>query len=606
MAGGASPAMVPYRLSALTEGRNRLICASGPPKVLKHLLRVQGAERRRAGDKTFVALPASRTNIMVAEACGVAASAHEVYLAMRNELMRPDDRVMAEWARAEPALAPAFLEEARANGWTVPTAAQRQFCALAYKERGFLNASEQGTGKTLTAAMLIKAWGSRRALVVVPTRDLTLQWQKEVYRYLADPPLFVPLLDGNAKERSAMMRHMEESAGGGQLVVAVNYDMLRHMERALVAWRPDAVVLDEAWMIKNHKSARSRAAIAIADEAVHVLALNGTPWGQDPTDMWPQMRAVDPGRGDMMETPDEWRDAYATVIQMNVGKYSIPKAVGVKDPVGLVSRVAPRFFRATKASSLDLPEKLPPVKVELQMDQVASRLYALCSERGDALFNPLSLNGDRVAAIRMQQLTSGTCPPIESEDGRAVHDGGVVPSVKREWVRDWAEATLAGDPTYRAIVWCKFTATIHVLEQALIDILGEGRVFTVTSKTADRALDAAKDSFNSRDPDGVQLFVAQTKKFAYGHNLQACDWNVLFDHSWSYIERDQLEDRSHRAGRVGPVGYTELLAMWLNEKARGGPKWQKTVDHEILNAFEKREDYGNRFGPDTTGSAEDW
>ena len=344
----------------------------------------------------------------------------------------------------------------------------------------------------------------------------------------------------------------------------------------------------------------TKAAIILADAADKVVELNGTPFGQNITQIYPQMRAIDPMRGIGFERLDDWRERYAVCVDMPVGRYTIRKPVGIRDAPGLMRRIEPFFFRATKATSLDLPEKLKPVTIELSLPKAVAELYKLVERDGDAVFDPLSLNGDRVGALRLQQIVSGTCPRIISEDGIALgpwvtsklHAGITLPSPKRDWCVEWAREQLAGNPSYRAIVWLKYTASILELEIAMTHELGPGRVVAVTGATDDITLEQWKSSFNSRDPNGVQVIVAQTAKLAYGANLQACDMNVLYDHSWRYLERDQLEDRSHRMGRVGPVGYIELVTT-----VNGKP----TIDAAALEAFRRREDMVERFAQDTTG-----
>jgi len=584
----------PYRLSYRMDGGGQ-ICAMGAPKLMRLMKVIEGAELHKSGDDWWISMPSTRINIMIAEAMGEAISASEGYKQARTRLMRAPQDKLNTWLNVAPEIRPVMK----------PKQHQVEFCAMAYGERGILNGSEQGTGKTLEAIMLAEAWNREHTLIVCP-RSLRWQWHGEYYGAIQDPHApIVPIDEGSSKQKLIAIR---EFAGIGPMTLVVNYDILANILPALVDWHPNVVIFDESWRCINMDAKVTQAAIGLSDSADKVLLLNGTPFAQDITQLFPQVRMIDTMRGEDFETLDEWRDAYAVVRQVNVGKFSLPKAVDIKDAPALVRRIAPQFWRATKATCLDLPEKLKPERVELELPGALGDLYRVIESAGDTVFNPLSLSGDRVTTIRKQQIVSGICPPIGMEGPPPVKNLGVrkikgkdtwiMPSPKRDWCLQYARDRIVPHPTFRAIFWCGFTATIEELAEQLAKILGEGSVMAVTGDTNDKEFEAAKAEFNSKSPDGLRVLVAQTKKLAYGHNLPGCDWNILYDHPWRYIERDQLEDRSHRMGRVGPVGYTELVATVGGTK---NTKVKKSVDSDILDAFYRREDFTARFAPDTTG-----
>ena len=286
------------------------------------------------------------------------------------------------------------------------------------------------------------------------------------------------------------------------------------------------------------------------------------------------------------------------------GYGNVTKFVGVRQPNRVMQYMADNFYRATKAICLpELPAKYDPIRVELPMPKLLCDLYSEVNKYGDSVFDELSLSGDRVKTIRLQQLTSGIIrrTPIRlfTHNERLLREydaskgACAIVSPKRDWCVQYAKDIMLGNPKWRIIIWCSFTLTIHTLVEALTDVLGDGVVYPVTGATNLKELEQIKMQFNSRDPNGIRCLVVQTKKMAFGQNLQGCDWNIIYDHPWSYIMRDQLEDRSHRMGRQGPVGYTELVCV--REDNLG------TIDHTILEATEQRAEFGTRFGPDTSG-----
>lgn len=580
----------PYKISYLKDDDGtELICALGPQRAINRIVLAGGQVRRMPDNTKFAVIPASRTNAMIVESMGIPSFASPEYRSLRDRLMAVDSVAKSTWvARLEPAIKPPIS----------PARHQRDFCASFFDKRGMLNGSEQGTGKSLMAIMLQKAWGHKRNLVVTG-KSLIWQWHGMFHEYLQEPGDPVPL-EGTIKSKVDALRGF-----GGmdtELTLIVNYEVLSHLLPAFTSlWRPEHVVFDESWRLDNPKADVTKAAYAIVDMCKHVQLLNGSPFNQDGSRLWSQLRLLSDCRGEDMEPFADFRERYCECIDMNLGRYSIRKPIDVRDPAGLMQRIAPHFFRATKATSLDLPEKLKPVRVRVTMPSVASRLYRAVLTDGDAVFNPMSLAGDRVSAIREAQVTSGYTRPVGSEEYSKITPGGLIDSGKLKWCTDYARDILLGDPTYRVIVWFRFNNSLFALAEELGKIIGAARVGCVTSATTSKQLEAMKLSFNSRDPEGIQVILGQQAKLAYGHNLQACDWNILYDHSWRYLERDQLEDRSHRMGRVGPVGYTELEAMFTDAEGKVKP----TIDRKALEAFEKREDFATRFSPDTTSGLDE-
>ena len=233
-----------------------------------------------------------------------------------------------------------------------------------------------------------------------------------------------------------------------------------------------------------------------------------------------------------------------------------------------------------------MPEKIPTVRIKLPLPREVRELYHQVIENGEqALGSLLSLSGERVTMLRLQQIVGGHRPILSDnpeEDTRLE----VLPSFKVDWVKQFAVDRLLEYSNIRCIIWCKFTAEIFRLQQELSIILGEEKVAAVTGDMSNIELDNVKISFNSRDENGIQVIVAQVKKLACGHNLQACDWNIYFSHSWSYLERSQSEDRSHRMGRIGPVQYIDLVC-------------ENTIDEQVLQATDNKRDLAIRLSPGT-------
>lgn len=568
-----------YRLSAIPE--HNLICALGNPTVLRQLGSLEGAEQgqhERLGP--FIAFRATRHSMMAAEAMAAPVFIAPEYNDLRRTIMSVPSHEMQVWREHAPAFHRPLMRH------------QEEFCARAFEKHGMFNASEQGTGKTATAIALSSAWGYRFNVIVCP-KSIMRQWQGEYHMTLADPDemIVVPMDGVTVNQRAEFIPQFMELAN--RIVIIVNYDVLAKLAETIIdvaAMYPSAVVFDESWRIKDRATKVSKAATRIADKCARVLCLTGTPVGQGVGDLWAQVRAIEGKVPPAMESYREWCDSYEKVIWTIAGT----KQIGCKDPVGMMRRLEPMFYRATKATCLDLPEKLPTRRILFNMEKSQENLYVKVEQDGEAaLGDGSSLMGALSTSLRLQQIAGGFVfnpdGTYSEEEAGQPHDLRLrfIGSPKLDWLEEFARDQLLGDPTARFIVWCKFNSEVMHIRAKLAQILGKDRVVEVHGATKEDDLERWIESVNSKDPEGIQGMVAQIKKLAYGRNLQGVDINFYYSHTWSHVEKSQSGDRSHRFGRIGPVAYYELVM-------RG------TIDEAVLKCTDGLQDMHERYAPDTS------
>jgi len=566
------------------------ILAAGPDKVRRCLLYLPGAETATGAGRPSIAVPPRRENYLAVEAAGSPTAVSDAYRQARDAAVRaPDDAVL------EVALRLTSLSALGQPTSLLPH--QWQFLAHAYSRTGVLNASEQGTGKTRPAWLLAHLWQARRVLIVCP-KSLAAQWQAEFDAMWAVPPAvrIVNLADGPLDQRRAQLAGVDSPAEQPSAAVLVNYEALAALQPALAAWEPDVIVADESWRLKNPAAQVTKAALKLTDalhtRGGHVILCSGTPVANHVGDLYTQLRMADPALVEAARgAHGRFLQRYAEMARVNTRGFLELRPVGCADPAGLMRLVAPVWFRATKAACLELPPKRYR-RVALPLPRATLTLYRQVARDGAAALGaPLCLDGEQTVMVHLQRLTSGFRPVPADEHGRRWQPEPL-PCPKLQWLDEWAQDTLAGDPTHRALVWCRFTADVRRVQACLAERLGGHAVRSVTGETAAARLEEIKASFNSRAGKGVQVIVAQWSKLAYGHNLQACDTNVFFSHTWSYIERAQAEDRSHRHGRAAGVTYIELVAVDPEKKLA-------TIDEQIMKAVEEKRDLAGRLTPET-------
>lgn len=439
-------------------------------------------------------------------------------------------------------------------------------------------------GKTLMGWAMAHLWDVRRVLIISPLSVMGV-WQREQVEAWGDKARYkVYVLDrGSTKKRAEIIDGIDTSE---DVAVVANYEAIGKLAAALERYKAQLVIVDESSRVKNPKAAVTRAVTAICDRASHVLLMNGTPLGNNGVgDLYSQLRMIGPEH--VGESYYSFTERYARIRELSIGGRRIRKIVGVRDPLSLMRKLEPVWYRATKETCLVLPPK-KYTRVYLDLYPEVERAYKEVKRAGEAaLGDALALSSRHVEMIRLHQIAGGHIPRYDSGgSGERKYEMIRARCAKLEWVLQFMREVLVENSAARAIIWVRYR---HELERLVLEVgtlFAEGQVVGIDGRTGNALLAELVRSFNSRASDGVRVIVAQVKKLAFGQNLQACDYHIFFSNDWSYITRVQAEDRSHRIGREGAVEYIDLVA-------RG------TIDEEILAAFDRFEDLSVRIVRET-------
>lgn len=567
---------------AMLDYSSGYIYAQCSDAMQRALLACRGAGRCTSTPNT-VYLPASRQAFLAAESLSVISWVGDDYRLARAESMRLACG-QEVWALARQ------LVDKRLNESLKLLPQQEEFINFAYCKRGALNASEQGTGKTVPAWLLIQLWNVKRALVVT-NASLVTQWRDEADLIWSAPPHeYVALVKAPVKDRAAKLAMLSSHYRSDCMVVCgVNYEALNQLAPAITQHlRPECVIFDESYRLGNRKSAMWKAAKRITESpsVQHVLCLTGTPVGQHPATLWSQLALL--GEDAMPFDYDQFLTRYCKVERRMFGGWPKMVPVGAADPVGLMELIEPHYYRAT----VSVGAVLPPFRdelVKLKMGEAQQRLYEAVDRDGEvALGNSLALGGEAQTRLRLHQVAGGF-RPVPLGEGRTTYDCqplGYCP--KWEWLLHYTKDNLIGDPTRRLLVWCAYNHEVDYLTGLFNEWLGGGRAVGARAGMKED-LDEVKRSFNSRAADGVQVIVAQLEKLAAGHNLQhGCAAAVYYSLNWRRVTHSQSRKRIHRHGQLQPVIYYYLLST-------------NTIDEEVYDRHLRMEDMAERLMPDTNG-----
>ncbi len=426
---------------------------------------------------------------------------------------------------------------------------QEEGVAFLLRRGSGLLAFEQGLGKTLVAIAafnILREEDEALGLLVICPNSLKENWRAEIAKF--SPDLSVRVIPSGRRHRRRGLRET------GEDVVLINFEGARAdilSVRGLMSRRKMVMVVDESHAVKNAKSLTTIAATDFADLAVHRWLLTGTPVTNSPSDIYSQLRIVEP------EGP--WGSA-----ETFEARYS-DAAVSVEAADRLGDLIAPFVLRRTKAECLDLPEKTF-VDVPVRLPPWQRALYDDYREGTLRRFEGMSENEFRAArseafASLTRLLQIATDPGI-----LGVPVGG---TIGKEQALDELLASLMAEPHQKVVLWSDYVGPLRKLVKRY-------HRYGARAIYGDVGLEDRQDAVDAFQGDErCRLLVANPAAAGTGYTFTAATVAVYYTLSWRYDYFAQSQDRIHRIGQEEPVRYLRLIA-------------QDTIDEAVVEALSRK------------------
>jgi len=376
---------------------------------------------------------------------------------------------------------------------------------LATRGRALL-ADEMGLGKTAQAIAAARRVGAAHLLVIAPA-SVVETWRREIARFWPD---------------------MAE----GQSYQVFSYDRIVRFVKASTYWLPDdaTVILDEAHYLKTRTAKRTKAILGekcdgvggLVERAKHVFCLTGTPTPNNPSELWPMLRAVMPHAISDAGKPMSYSKFIHRYCVLRDNGFGLEIVKG-KNLAELRERMAPYILRRKKT---EVMKDLPPIR-----------------------FDHLFLDGELVLPPSVSELLPHVISVLDTEGVAGL--AKVAPHVAtlrrltglaklapaKAWIEDWLEA--GGK---------KLVVFAHHRE--VIEGLGMfgGRAVRLTGSSNPRERQAAIDVFQN-DPH-CRVFVGQIQAAGTGVTLTAASDALFVESSWVPAENEQAAMRIHRIGQT--------------------------------------------------------
>lgn len=426
---------------------------------------------------------------------------------------------------------------------------RHQEIALSYMRSNnyFALFMEQGTGKTIPSLFrildLLKSGAIEDALVVAPKSALGA-WERDLELF------------------DELDREILKSG-----ITLINYDKVWRGDKKSPYYRKfGCIILDEAHLIKNRTSRRSKFLLKIATMADYRYILTGTPIGNGQLEnIWSLYCFLDPYLERGFPYSRIFGGSYKTFEDRYciLNMYHKPSSyIHVKELQEIINE---HSYRVKKSECLDLPDKLPDevIKVDLLEKDLYKRLATESAilEYEILADNPLS------RLVKLRQLCSGY---IKVDD----HIGEDV-EVKTEKIQVLEELIDGYEDDKKLVIFAEFKHSIVKIS----DLLKKKKIKYVTldgdqkDKTIWRKFQTDKK---------IRVIVCQYQTASAGIDLFASDTIIYYEPTLRSNTLEQSRDRIHRTGQANKCSYIHLLT-------------KGTVEVDIYRALSGYSDFSEKL-----------
>lgn len=461
-----------------------------------------------------------------------------------------------------------------------------------------LLADEMGLGKTIQAIGLINSDSTIKTVLVICPATLKLNWKQELQKWLVRSN---KVEIATTKDVPLPVTGNSAPANGVQVTIT-HYEAVSKINDKLSAIDWDLMVIDEAHYIKNTNTIRYRGIMGGTTKknsektysmipAKRRIFATGTPICNNPTELWPLISAVDPGRWNK-ETFWYYHKRYCNV--QNSGYGMDFKGAGSADRLEELQkklRETVLIRRLKKDVLTELPPKIRQV-IELEYDANDSAVRQALSRERDY---ENAYNTDE-EMIEMQARAELAKASDNAEEYKSAIEAITHNSRYKfeEMARIRHETAVAKIPY----------AIEYVKEQ--IEIVGKAVVFahhhevieafakewpleSVSIYGETKIEDRQGLVHRFQDDPNIKLALVSIKAGGVGLTLTAASHEYFVELDWVPGNVTQAEDRCHRIGQRDTVNvYHLVLADSLDvHMAKTIIRKQTIIDHALDNITER-------------------
>lgn len=382
--------------------------------------------------------------------------------------------------------------------------------------------AEQGTGKTIPSLCrildLLKSGKIDNALVVAPKSAIGA-WERDI-------ELFDNLDQEILKDG----------------ITLINYDKVWRGDKKSPYYKKfGCIILDEAHLIKNRTSRRSKFILKIACMADYRYILTGTPISNGQLEnIWSLYCFLDP----YMERGYPYSRIFGGSYKAFQDRYCILNMYHKPSSYIHISElqdiINEHSYRVKKVDCLDLPEKLPDEIIKVDCAEKA--LYKKLSTESAILEYEILAENPLSRLVKLRQLCSGH---IKLESGEMLE-------VKNEKLSILQELIEGYEDDKKLVIFAEFKYSISQISALLRRLKIKHVVLDGEQKNKQIWRDFQSDNT-------IRVIVCQYQTASAGIDLFASDTVIYYEPTLRSNTLEQSRDRIHRTGQHRPCSYIHLL-----------------------------------------------
>lgn len=446
---------------------------------------------------------------------------------------------------------------------------QKEGVAFLTEHKKVILADEMGLGKTRQA--VVAALQLTQGAIVLCPASLKTNWAREILAVDANANIAIADAGGTY--------HYHTGDGYSSNWYIANYDIADRdrVRSEVAAYMPTTLILDEAHYIKSKTTNRTKAALEIAEGALNVFLLTGTPILNRPIELYTLLQAIDhelvAGKGSY----GRYAKRYCAGVLREIPRWltdprtkkKVRRTLRFMDVSGssnldeLAEKIKSAYLRRTKDI---LGDKLPQKIISNDIVELAPEHRQAYKTTWDDYIEYL-LNAPQGSSDAVRDLTNVELARhiIEINKLKQAASRGKIPHV----VEAAAGIVEQGE---KVIIFTQYTETL----QQIVAELKARKIRGVKLSGADnpQSRQTAVDYF--QNDDSIKVFVANIKAGGVGLTLTAASTVLFADMEWTPALHSQAEDRAHRIGQHKLVNVHYYVA-------------KDTVDEDIVELLGKKQ-----------------
>lgn len=391
------------------------------------------------------------------------------------------------------------------------------------------------------------------------------QWTKHAWKQVKERSHVYLWDNRNTKANNKLQNEILKPVTGTLKILIMNTEAFSSTRgtvfasKFLRANKKPIMVVDEASMMRGHKSQRTKNLTALGRAALYRRILTGTPIANSPLDLFGPARFL--STGIFGENYFTFRSRYAILKEQFIKNRSFKVVVGYQRIEDMQSRIRPYSYRKTKDECEDLPGKIYMRRtLELTNDQ--KKAYLEMRDRAvHELENERTVTATVVIAkiAKMRQILSG----FIIDDDKILHE---LEETKTDEVMQVLQETSG-----KSVIWSPYRFPVERMCAALEKEYGKDSYIKYIGGTDNRQELVAR-FLSSKE---CNYFVATEQTGKFGLSFPGVTDTHYLGNDPDLEIRLQSEDRTYGIGR----GSKTVSSVYTDYVYPG------TIDVEMLNAL---------------------